>query len=426
MRRTLPLFLAALTALALPPSASSAPARAAKSKKVKAASSDRTASAAKTSAPAPEIAAATPPAPAAPKPVREELPKEALHDWDAARELYEAKDFEGASVEYLRAYAISKNPRVLFNVAICQKNLARYARAVAYLRRMLNEGGATLSEVEQTRAREAIETIQVFVTGLALKVSEPNATVVIDGRELEGRTPFVDPIPVEVGTHTVVVRKAGFKDATLSIDTAANVVAEPPAVALEPLVRRGVVAVTVAGAPLARVSVDGVERGFAPYTGEFPIGRHTIDARATGYVGAAASIELAQDQRLSVDLDLRAERHEGRVRIEAVPAGAALFLDGKAIGADAWEGVLASGGHQVVARREGFEPQSSELTVADDQVRTVRLELQPRRGRNDWIWWSVGSIAVLGASAYAGYTLMQPGPIDPQPGSLQPGLLQTN
>jgi hypothetical protein len=155
------------------------------------------------------------------------------------------------------------------------------------------------------------------------------------------------------------------------------------------------------------------------------VGRHTVDARAIGYVGAAATIELAQDQKLGVDLELRPEKHEGRVRLEAVPAGAALFLDGKALGADTWEGVLPSGGHQVVARREGFEPQSSELTVADDQVRTVRLELQPRRGRHDWIWWSVGTLAVLGAGAYTGYTLVQPATIDPQPGSLQPGLLQT-
>ncbi len=375
---------------------------------------------------APAEAPTTPAAPTAPKSLREELPKEALHDWDAARELYDAKDFEGATVEYLRVYALSKNPRVLFNVAICQKNLAHYARAVEYLRRMIAEGGATLSESEQARAREAIDTIQVFVTGLVLKVSEPNAVVTIDGREVEGRTPFAKPIPVEVGTHAIVVRKPGFRDAALNVDAAAKVDAEPPLVTLEPLVRRGVVAVAVAGAPLARVLIDGVEMGFAPYAGEFAVGRHTVDAKAIGYVGAAASIELALDQRLAVDLELRQEKHEGRVRLEAAPAGAALFLDGKALGSDRWEGVLPSGGHQVVARREGFEPQSTEVNVADDQVRTVRLELQPRRGRNDWIWWSLGSVAVLGASAFTGYVLLKPQTIDPQPGTLQPGLALTN
>jgi PEGA domain len=382
--------------------------------------------ASKTKETAPPAATETPAAPAAPKSLRDELPKEALHDWDAARELYDAKDFEGATVEFLRVYALSKNPRVLFNVAICQKNLAHYARAVEYLRRMLAEAGASLAEAEQQRAREAIDTIQVFVTGLVLKVSEPNAVVTIDGREVEGRTPFAKAIPVEVGTHTIVVRKAGFRDATLNIDAAAKIDAEPPVVTLEPLVRRGVVAVTVAGAPLARVLVDGVEMGFAPYTGEFPVGRHTVDAKAIGYVGAAASVELALDQRLAVDLELRQEKHEGRVRIEAAPAGAALFLDGKALGADHWEGVLPSGGHQVVARREGFEPQSTEVNVADDQVRTVRLELQPRRGRNDWIWWSLGSVAVVGASAFTGYMLLKPQTIDPQPGTLQPGIALTN
>jgi len=428
MRPSSPLLFALIASAALVGNADAAPKKkaAAATKGASAKSAAAKPSPSKAAAAAPAAPAETAPAPpAAPKPLREELPKEALHDWDAAREFYEAKDFEGASVEFLGAYAISKNPRVLFNVAICQKNLAHYARAVALLQRMIAEGGAGLTEAEHGRANEAIETIRVFVTRLVLKVNEPNATVILDGRELEGRTPFADPIPVEVGTHTILVRKAGFKDATLNLDAAANVDAEPPPVALEPLVRRGIVAVSVSGAPLARVLVDGVEMGFAPYAGEFPVGRHTVDAKAIGYVSAAASIELAQGARLPVDLDLRAEKHEGRVRIEALPQGAALFLDGKALGADSWEGILPSGGHQVVARREGFEPQSTEINVADDQVRTVRVELQPRRGRHDWIWWSVGTVAVLGASAYTGYTLMKPQTIDPQPGTLQPGLKLT-
>ena len=424
MRRPFPLLFALLTTSALLEHASAAPKRPTRTVRVKPESrSNRAAKAAPQALP--EVPAAAESAPVAPKAIREELPREALHDWDAARELYEAKDFEGASVEFLRAYALSRNPRVLFNVAICQKNLARYARAVGLLRRMLDEGGAALPDGDRLRALEAIETIQVFVTRVVLKVSEPNAIVSIDGRELDGRTPFAEPIPVEVGTHTIIARKPGFRDETLTFDASAKVAAEPPTVTLSPLVRRGILAVRVAGAPLARVSIDGVERGFAPYTGEFPVGRHTVEARSVGYVGTASSVELGLEQRVPVDLELRAEKHEGRVRIEASPATAALFLDGKPLGSNTWEGVLPSGGHQVVARCDGFEPSASEVNVADDQVRSVRLELQPRRGRTDWVWWSVGTLAVVGASAYTGYTLLRPQTIDPQPGSLAPGLKLT-
>jgi hypothetical protein len=420
MRRSLPLLLVALAGLAFVSNVDAAPKRkrsAPKGASVKGAPA----------APAPAAAAVAdappaPAAPAAPKALRDELPREALHDWDAARELYEAKDFEGAAVEFQRAYEISKNPRVLFNVAICQKNLAHYARAVALLRRELREGGASLADAEQARVRDAIETIQTFVTGLELTVSEPNATVAIDGRELDERTPFAAPIPIEVGIHTLTIRKQGFHERTITVQASAKVNTAPPAVVLEPLVRRGIVAARVSGAPLARVIVDGVEMGFAPYTGEFVVGRHTVEARAVGHVTASTTVELGVDQRLPVDLELRPEKHEGRVRLEAVPAGSALFLDGKALGADSWEGVLSSGGHQVVARRDGFEPLATEVNVADDQTRTIRMELQPRRGRNDWIWWSLGSAAVLGASAYVGYTLTKPTVIDPQPGTLNPGI----
>ncbi len=375
-------------------------------------------------APLPAAGTDAPPAPAV-RPLRDELPPEALHDWDAARELYDAKDFEGASVEFQRAYELSKNPRVLFNVAICQKNLAHYARAVAVLKRELAEGGTALSAVDQARVREAIETIETFVTTLDLNVSEPNATVSIDGREVEARSPFTAPIPIEVGIHTITIHKHGFHDTTITVEAASKQPVIPAKVTLEPLVRRGIVSVNVGGAPLPRVLVDGVEMGFAPYVGEFPIGRHTIDARAVGHVSATASTELALDQRTVVNLELRAEKHEGRVRVDVLPLGAELFLDGRAVGGNLWEGTLPSGGHQFVARREGFEPQATEVSVADDQTRSIRIELQPRRSRHDWVWWTVGTVAVLGASAYTGYTLFRPTVIDPQPGSLNPGITFT-
>ena len=67
---------------------------------------------------------------AAAKPVRDDLTGEALVHWDAAMVLYRNGSFNGAIVEFDKAYAESKNPRVLFNIGVCWKNLERYAKAV--------------------------------------------------------------------------------------------------------------------------------------------------------------------------------------------------------------------------------------------------------------------------------------------------------
>src|SRR5688572_27302723 len=80
---------------------------------------------------------------AKPKTVREQLPPEAVRAWDDGRLLLlqQSPDYEKALVKFQEAYEKSKNPRVLFNVAVCQKNLNRYTQAVATLKRELGEGG---------------------------------------------------------------------------------------------------------------------------------------------------------------------------------------------------------------------------------------------------------------------------------------------
>ena len=93
---------------------------------------------------------------AKPKTIREELPDAARKDWDAARDLLDANDFAGALVEYMRAYEQSKNPRVLYNVAVCEKNLRHYARAEGRFKQELAEGTGKLSPQEEQSVKEAI------------------------------------------------------------------------------------------------------------------------------------------------------------------------------------------------------------------------------------------------------------------------------
>ena len=53
--------------------------------------------------------------------VRAQLPEAARKDWDAAKQLADAKDYKGALVELQRAYDLSQNPRVLYNVGVARE-----------------------------------------------------------------------------------------------------------------------------------------------------------------------------------------------------------------------------------------------------------------------------------------------------------------
>src|ERR1700722_11144645 len=94
----------------------------------------------------PSIAFAQPkPAKPAARTLRDDLPEAARKDWDAANDLYDAQNFAGALVEFQRAYDLSKDPRVLYNVAVCQKNLLHYAKAIHAFKHELDAASTKLT-----------------------------------------------------------------------------------------------------------------------------------------------------------------------------------------------------------------------------------------------------------------------------------------
>ena len=114
------------------------------------------------------------------------------------------------------------------------------------------------------------------------------------------------------------------------------------------------------------------------------------------------------------------ERHSSRVAVDAMPAGAMIEIDGKVVGSTHWEGNLPTGGHQLIVKKPGYQVFSQELALQDDQVRNVRATLIEERS-STWVWWTAGTLAVIGAGAVVSYFVFRPS--DPQPyvGTLPPG-----
>jgi hypothetical protein len=352
-----------------------------------------------------------------PKTVREELPEAARKDWDAARDLLDTSDFAGALVEYQRAYEQSKNPRVLYNVAICEKNLRHYARAQIRFKQELTDGAGKISAQEETDVKAAIQALEPFVSTIDVTSNEPGATLLIDG-EAAGQTPFDKSVPIDVGPHEVRLHKDGFIDAVQSVAVAGGVPAKAT-LNIDPAVKKATVSITVTGAPGASVVIDGIDMGQAPFKGEVVAGRHTFEARAPGFLAARQTSDVVYKEPLSVTLDLAAERHQGHLRIQATPAEAAIELDGKVVGSGTWDGALPSGGHQLIVKRSGFQTYTSEIMINDDQSREVNATLLAEKGSH-WIAWTVGAALVVAGGAVASYFLFQPNNGQAVNGDLQP------
>jgi hypothetical protein len=138
-------------------------------------------------------------------------------------------------------------------------------------------------------------------------------------------------------------------------------------------------------------------------------------------VTVGQTVDVAYKQPISLVLTLSQERHEGRLKVTA-PEGAAISVDEKAVGTSTWDGVVSTtGGHQLVVTKPGYQTYSTEVFVADDQVREVTVPLNSEVKTN-WVAWGVGTLLVVSGGIVAGYFVFKPTEPSPTPGTLSPSL----
>ena len=254
------------------------------------------------------------PKPAKPKTVREELPDAARKDWDAARDLLDTSDFAGALVEYQRAYEQSKNPRVLYNVAVCEKNLRHYARARGDASsRSSPTGRGRFRRREETRREggdPGARSVRLDRGGHGERDgrdaphrrrggrADARSTSRSDRRRAARGPPAQGRLRRRRADGDDRRRDSGEGDVRTSTPRSRS----PPSASPSP------------GAPGANVIIDGIDMGQAPFKGEVVAGRHTFEARAPGFVDRAAD----NRGRLQAAAQCRA-RSRGRAPRRAPP-----------------------------------------------------------------------------------------------------------
>lgn len=365
---------------------------------------------------------------AQPKPaahsVRDDLPQAARKDWDAANDLYDAQDFAGALVEFQRAYDLSKDPRVLFNIAVCQKNLRHYAKAIHAFKHELAEGGSKLDAKDTKEIEDAIALLEQYVSTLDVKSNEDSVQIFIDG-DPAGKTPYDKPIEVDVGQHSVTARKDSFKEPAPQVVSVARGVPSSLTFKLEPETVKTIVTVTASGAQRASIWIDGTDMGPSPFKGEVTLGRHTFEARALGFNTASQTSEVSSRDPMNLVLALSEARHEGHVHVIAKPSGAMIEIDHKVVGTNEWEGVLSTGGHQLRITKAGYSDWSTDISIADDQTRTIDQELTQDKSRGV-LFWGIGAAVVLAGGTLAAIAIFRPKNDQPVVGTFDPGLTTTH
>jgi len=247
--------------------------------------------------------APAPAAPAPPAPLADSLRGMARADYAAARILYEDGDYAGALTKLQSAYDASKDPRLLWNMAACEKALRHYVSVLDLLERYAGEGAQLISDEERQATAELVETVQAFVNQLTLESSPDGADVLVDGVKL-GTTPLPRPLRLDMGKRQLRVEKPGYLPHEEEVDLPGGKSASL-SVKLAPEVHEGVL--RVVSDPAAVISVDGHVVGTATWSGTLPSGPHSVHVSANGKLPHQTEVVIKDHDTSSLMVNLVSE-----------------------------------------------------------------------------------------------------------------------
>lgn len=229
------------------------------------------------------------------------LPKDAKAEYDDAFVLVQNSDFAGALAKFDAAYKKFPDPRLLWNMATCEKNLKRYGRALTLVRRYQKEGASLLSEADQDEATAVAAGLQSLTTTLTFKLAEPGTKVYLDGEEVDPKNPLL----VNVGEHTVTAKKDDFAELTQKVSGPGNGTFEV-VIAPKRLVHEA--KLSVHAHPGDTILLDGKVVGTGSFTGTVPSGGHTLKVTASGFAPSQQEITLRDLENRDLSVTLEKER----------------------------------------------------------------------------------------------------------------------
>jgi tetratricopeptide (TPR) repeat protein len=212
--------------------------------------------------------------------------KEAGERYARGLTLYGDGEFLLALVEFERAYQLSQNYKVLYNIGQVRIQLGRYAKGQEALEDYLQRGGQEINAERKQAVNKDLVMLAERTATLQITANEEGAEISLDGKAV-GTSPLSAPLVVDAGEHSLVLRKAGFYDQTQSVTLAGRERSD---------VKFELVPVAAVAAPLAverpSESVPTKPAHTALWVGWSTTGALAVAAGLTGYFGATKANDL--------------------------------------------------------------------------------------------------------------------------------------
>ena len=254
-----------------------------------------------------------------PKSLSQTLTGTAKADFEAAKLLASDGDFAGALIKFQSAYDASKDPRLLWNIAFCHKNLRHYAKVTATLKQYIETGGTLLSASDRKEAQDLIAMIEPFTTRATLKVSPDGAQIFVDDEPV-GTSPLPGPIVLDIGERRLRIAKDG-----LATYEKAVLVAGGPELTLTIALQREIHEGTlVVEAPVgASVSIDDRQVGVGRVEQKVASGGHQLRVSAPGMRPYQTEVVIQDRETRSLNVLLESAAALGEKPMLRVAVGCA-------------------------------------------------------------------------------------------------------
>jgi hypothetical protein len=132
-------------------------------------------------------------------------------------ELYKEESYEAALVEFRRAYELSDEYRVLYNIAQVCYQLHDYVCALRSFESYLERGGEDVRADRKREVQGELARLKTRVGTFTPRVNVPGADVTIDNVP-RGKTPLTQPVMLSAGQHSVTVSMPGKVPVTRTVD----------------------------------------------------------------------------------------------------------------------------------------------------------------------------------------------------------------
>jgi hypothetical protein len=136
-----------------------------------------------------------------------EPPEEARQHFRRGIDLYEERDYNGATVEFRRAYQRAPHFRILYNLAQSAQEMHDWVSALDHFTRYLMDGAGQIPEERRAEVEQELSKLRKRVGKLMLVAHGPTSEVLVDGVAVT-RTPVAGPLNVNLGRRRIELRSA--------------------------------------------------------------------------------------------------------------------------------------------------------------------------------------------------------------------------